>query len=130
MKTRLDTETGYIERILEDGELWCQGCEDVVVKEEYECQCSVCEGYFCPKCSATKDDETLVCIDCLELLCGLPDELKKVKAGIEEIESQAKQASEEMCDFAALNMGAASLRLGRIQGTCKVLLALLPKEKK
>lgn len=121
MKPKLDTETGYIETILEDGELWCQGCEDVVVKEEGAYQCSVCEGYFCPACSATKDGETLVCVDCLELLCGLPDELKKVKAGIEEIQSQAKQASEEMCDFAA-NMGAPSLRLGRILGTCKAML--------
>jgi len=126
MKHKLDRETGHIQTILEDGELRCQRCEDNVVKEDYTCQCSVCDKYVCSECSATKDDETLVCVDCLEYLCSLPEELKKIKAGIEEIE----KVSDELRNASAaggllekaLSPFEVGLRAGRISGTCKVML--------
>jgi len=124
MKMRIvtDKETGHRRMVLEDGELRCQLCEDTVVKEDYTSQCSVCGAYVCSKCSATKDDETLVCVDCLEYLCSLPEELKKIKAGIEVIQGIAK----------GIFVGAFTTHyeIGQIRGTCKVMLHQLEGLKK
>lgn len=120
MKHKLDRETGFIETRLEDGELWCQGCETVVVKEDYTYQCSICNRYFCPACSATKDGETLICVDCLEKLCGLPDVIEKVRKGIEEIKVSAARINQDYPSYFA----------GSILGTCKAMLHRLEGVKK